>query len=282
MASPLTASPYPANALPIEARALPARCRLGGTGNGRRDARWGGPAGIQPFGPATSSYEPECQRFAFLRLQDGIPHQLGACVCCFHRGRACQRLATERQAQMKPILIGAAIVIAGSSLFVSKEARSQVGPPAFCVEVVPADIAASRRRAGSNSDCNSSAALARAIVIAQFNASQALRPICFDHITLAMADRTCGRAGLIRLTVIPSGETPIPAPGTSPPTRSEPTGAKNQGAVQICALLRNLPGETVTSTSPAGPQNGFCIFDNGRVTSVTARARATCGVQCRQ
>jgi hypothetical protein len=169
-------------------------------------------------------------------------------------------------------------------LFGSSEGRTQqLSQITACVELSPADSPSlggiSRKRRHTETDCDPLETRRQAFLGAQANASAAIRNECRRIIGVAAvrdicrAHRLSAPSGTTSLGRPPVSAGPVPIDGQANLGRS-PTG------IPICAVMRNLPAETVTSTSPAGIENGFCIFDGNRVTTVTARARARCGVQC--
>ncbi|MET4484340.1 hypothetical protein ABIB66_008912 [Bradyrhizobium sp. F1.13.3] len=163
----------------------------------------------------------------------------------------------------------------------SQAARSQLLSIPTCVEVTGADIPVSARRRGDASDCDPSQARNLATLRARANASAALAPTCLSRASRAMAARACGNIGLRPATSHDVNQTgPVGTTGSTTPNAAIGIGQSGVGGLRLCAVVRDLPNEAATSTSPAGADHGFCIFNNGRVTNFTARARARCGVTC--
>jgi len=147
-----------------------------------------------------------------------------------------------------------------------------------CVEVPPAVVAASHKRASSRSDCDPQTAFDRAQRQSQKDSRDALAPVCRNKISAAEAEEICRAAGGSR----PTAGTSLQA---SPVARAG--GARidsqlhiTQSNPKLCVVLRDVPDETETKTQPAGPGNGFCVLNNGRVTTKKVRTRARCGVEC--
>jgi hypothetical protein len=147
-----------------------------------------------------------------------------------------------------------------------------------CVEVPSALVAASRRRASSRSDCDPQTAFDKAQQQSQANSRNALASVCRNEISAAEAEEVCSAAsGSIPTTGTSLSADPFSRAG-GPQVDSQLPIA--QSDPKLCVVLRDLPDETQTSTQPAGIGNGFCLFNNGRVTTKTVRSRARCGVQC--
>jgi hypothetical protein len=148
-----------------------------------------------------------------------------------------------------------------------------------CVEVPVALVDASRRRASSRSDCNPQAAFDRARRASQVSCRDALGPICQDEISAAEAAEVCRAASGSVPTALGTSLSakPFARPGGAPVDSQLPIA---QPARKLCVVLRDLPGETVASTRPAGVEHGFCIFNGNKVTTQRVAARARCGVQC--
>ena len=147
-----------------------------------------------------------------------------------------------------------------------------------CVEVPSALVAASRKRASSSSDCDPQTAFDRAHQQSKANSCDALAPVCRNEISAAEAEEVCSAAsGLIPTTGTSLSADPFARAGGAQVDSQLPIA---QSVPKLCVVLRDLPDETLTSTRPAGIGNGFCIFNNSRVTTKTVRSRARCGVQC--
>jgi hypothetical protein len=176
------------------------------------------------------------------------------------------------------LLLGLAI----TSLFLfPQSARSQLVAIPTCVEVTATDVPVSARRAGTGSDCDPAAARSRAVLQARANASAALAPTCLARTTRAMAVRACGSVGKAPATAFGVDTTnPVGTAGSTTPNAAIGIGQTGAGGLHLCTVLRDLPNEATSSTAPATIDNGFCIFNNGRVTNFTARARARCAVTC--
>lgn len=181
---------------------------------------------------------------------------------------------------MKSLLLCSAIAVGGVIVPVQDAARAQepLYPIPTCVEVAHADIGASARRKSTRADCDPETARNHASLQARFNASNDLAATCIARTARTIAARTCAAAGLRVATGGGVANDPIPRAGTTRPDAAISIGRNS--VAQLCTVLRDLPNETTSSTSPASAANGFCIFNNGRVTTVVARARATCGVGC--
>ena len=168
-----------------------------------------------------------------------------------------------------------------SLLLFPQTARSQLLFIPTCVEVTGADIPVSARRRGDASDCDPLQARNLATLRARANASAALTPTCLARASRAMAVRACATIGLRPATSHDVNETgPVGTAGSTTPNAAIGIGPSGAGGLRLCTVVRDLPNEAATSTSPAGADHGFCIFNNGRVTNFTARARARCGVTC--
>ena len=149
----------------------------------------------------------------------------------------------------------------------------------LCVE--PATAVADdvgRKRRSTRTDCDPAVASSRARRQSGVNARDAIAPICRERITAAEAQATCASRGL----ALPSpptalGRAPVAAAGRAAAGASLPVQSQSP---KLCAILRDVPAETETSTRPAGIENGFCIFNGNRTTTKVVRTRATCGVQC--
>lgn len=162
-------------------------------------------------------------------------------------------------------------------------AAAQSGEPlsqiTACVEPT-SDVAnnVSRKRRSTRTDCDPSVALSKARVQSGVNARDTIASICRDRVTVAEAEATCSSRGLsVPSTTTSLGRPPIAADGRPAANASLPIQSQTS---KLCAILRNVPNETETTTQPAGIENGFCLFDNNRTTTMVVRTRATCGVQC--
>jgi len=180
------------------------------------------------------------------------------------------------------LCIGTALAFA---VIASSATRAQgLGQITTCVEISVNDSPVvgniSRKRKHTEVDCDPQSARGRAFSGARANASNALKDICRARILGVQAVRDiCAAHGLRAATGTTSLRNPAVPAGAVPIDEEIGIGLSNSG-ISICTVIRNLPAETVTSTQPAGVENGFCIFNNNRATKVTARARARCGVQC--
>src|SRR5436190_2642509 len=174
---------------------------------------------------------------------------------------------------MKVLLLGLAV----TSLFLfSQTARSQVIIPT-CVEVTATDVPVSARRRATASDCDPATAQTRAILGARTNAGAALAPTCIARTTHAMAVTACARINRAPATTSGLVETnPVGSAGSATPAAAIGIGQTGAGGLHLCTVVRDLPNEATRSTTKATIDNGFCIFNNGRVTHFTARARARC------
>ena len=132
----------------------------------------------------------------------------------------------------------------------------------------------SRKRASTRTDCDPATARARSRQQAGVHARDAIAPICVDRVTATEAEATCTSHGLsVPTTTTSLGRAPIAADGRPAANASLPIQGN---APKLCAILRNVPNETQTTTQ----ENLFCFFNEFKSTTVTSRVRATCGVQC--
>jgi hypothetical protein len=172
-----------------------------------------------------------------------------------------------------------AAAVVGSSVSLA-EGATQI---AVCVEISAAahPTFESRKRRHTEVDCDPQAARLRAFRGARAAASKALQSHCRAHVLGVQAARDiCLAANLAVPTAATSVSRPaVPAFGTAPIDESFGIGTSKTG-IRVCTVLRNLPGESQTTTQAAGAAHGFCIFNGNKTTRVTARARARCGVQC--
>lgn len=153
---------------------------------------------------------------------------------------------------------------------------------AVCVEpIASVTDSISRKRASESTDCDPAVALRNAKRQAEVNARDAIAPKCRAKITLQEAQAACRSRGLrlVPLTSSAALAEGRPAAGRPPVDATLPIPVGSQRA-NLCAILRNLPNETQTSTAQAGILNGGCVLNNGRVTTKRVRVRATCGVTC--
>jgi hypothetical protein len=136
----------------------------------------------------------------------------------------------------------------------------------------------SRKRRSTRTDCDPAVAASRARRQSGVNARDVIAPICRERVSAAEAEATCARRGLALPSAATAlGRPPIAAEGRPAADASLPV--QSPGA-KLCAVLRDVPGETETTTQPAGIENGFCLFNGNRTTTKVLRSRATCGVQC--
>lgn len=168
--------------------------------------------------------------------------------------------------------------------FAPEQSSAQSGEPSpqitACVEPTTAVANnVSRKLVSTRTDCDPSVALYKAREQSRVNARDAIAPICRDRVTLAEAEATCRSRGLS----LPSTATtslsrpPLAAEGRPAANASYPIQSQSP---KLCAVLRNVPNETETTTQPAGVENGFCLFNDNKTTTKTIRTRATCGIQC--
>jgi hypothetical protein len=177
---------------------------------------------------------------------------------------------------MRVLLLGLAVM----SLFLFPQTARSQGIPT-CVEVTATDIPVSARRRATASDCDPSTARTRAIFGARSNASGALAPTCIARTTHAMAVRVCATVNKAPATTFGVVETnPAATAGSTTPNAAIGIGQTGAGGLHLCTVVRDLPHEAASSTTKATIDNGFCIFNNGRVTNFTARARARCAIAC--
>jgi len=177
---------------------------------------------------------------------------------------------------MKVVLLGMAII----SIFLFPQTARSQGIP-ICVELTFANVSTSARQRSTSSDCDPATAQTRAVVGARANASAVLAPTCIARTTGAMALAACARINSAPTTFFGVSETnPVGRAGSTRPNAAIGIGQPGAGGLRLCTVLRDLPNEATTSTAPATVDNGFCIFNNGRVTRFTARARARCAVAC--
>jgi len=175
------------------------------------------------------------------------------------------------------LAIAAPVVVSSASL---AEGATQI---AVCVEISPGEHPGieSRKRRHTVIDCDPNTANARAFQGARGAASRALQTHCRAHVLGVAAARDICTAANLR---VPTGATSVsrpavPAVGAAPIDESIGIGTSQSG-IRVCTVLRNLPGESQTTTQAADVAHGFCVFNNNRMTRVTGRARARCGVQC--
>jgi hypothetical protein len=177
--------------------------------------------------------------------------------------------------------IGLAALALAAAIPAAASAQSQI---TTCVEISAAEspglAGGSRRQAYTASDCDPSIASARAFEGARASASRALAATCRASVLGVQPARDiCVARGLNPPTGSSTSVSLPPIPAGAPIDQAIGVGRSRTG-IFVCTVIRNLPAETTTTTRPAGVQNGFCIFNSNRVTRVTARARARCGVQC--
>ena len=146
-----------------------------------------------------------------------------------------------------------------------------------CVEVEPQVCNESRRQISTRSDCDPQTALQRARNQSRLNAKDALAPICRDQVTQAEAAQICSDAGgLLPSSGTALSQSPVPRAGASPLSSQMHISSSGSSEPKLCAVLRDLPSETETSTT----SNLLCPFNDGRQTTVVFSTRARCGVQC--
>ena len=158
-------------------------------------------------------------------------------------------------------------------------ARLQLSQITSCVEAPASVVNQSRKRASTRTDCDRATAISRARQQSRENAREAIDSICEDEITQAEAEQICeGANGSLPTTSSTSlSGDPIARPGGGSIDSQLPISGSNP---KLCVTLRNVPAETEISTRAAGVENGFCVFNNNRLTVATLRSRARCGVQC--
>lgn len=149
-----------------------------------------------------------------------------------------------------------------------------------CVEVAPeVTNNFTARRASSRTDCDPAVAFSNAQSQSRVNARDAIAATCRQRITQQEAEEICRNRGL-SLPTTPGTDMkgrPLAAEGRPQPNFSLPIA---NNSPKLCAILRNIPNQTETTTQPAGVENGFCVFNNNETTTKTVRSRAFCGVQC--
>ncbi len=149
-----------------------------------------------------------------------------------------------------------------------------------CVEVAPEvtdDFTA--RRASSRTDCNPSVAFSKAQHQSRVNARDAIAPICRERVTQQEAEEICRSRGLSFPTTPGTSMQGRPLAAEGRPQANASLPVLNESP-KLCAILRNIPNQTQTTTQPAGVENGFCVFNDNQTTTKTVRSRAFCGVQC--
>lgn len=149
-----------------------------------------------------------------------------------------------------------------------------------CVEVAPeVTNNFTVRRSSSRTDCDPSAAFSSAQRQSRVNARDAISAACRQRITQQEAEEICRSRGLSLPTATGTDMRgrPLAAEGRPQPNFSLPI---SNDSPKLCAILRNIPNQTQTTTQPAGVENGFCVFNNNETTTKTVRSRAFCGVQC--
>jgi hypothetical protein len=170
-----------------------------------------------------------------------------------------------------------AIVFAIAPYVSAQEPLSQI---TACVEPT-AEVANnfSAKRRSTRTDCDASVAFQRARAQSGINARDAIVSTCRDRVSRAEAEATCRSRGL-SLPTSPTtslGRSPLVAQGRPAANASLPILSQSP---KLCAILRNVPNETETSTQPAGIENGFCLFNGNKTTTKVVRTRAVCAVQC--
>ena len=174
----------------------------------------------------------------------------------------------------------AVLVIALAPEYASAQAGDPLSQITSCVEPTTAVANnVTRKRTSTRTDCDPSVALQKARVQSGVSAREAIASICRDRVTLAEAEATCQTRGLSLPTTATTslGRPPLAAVGRPAANASLPIQSRSP---KLCAVLRNVPNETETTTQSAGIENGFCVFNDNKTTTKTVRTRATCGVEC--
>jgi uncharacterized protein (DUF849 family) len=194
---------------------------------------------------------------------------------------------------MKPTRITHYLAIAMAAAFVSggvdiapATAQEPVFSVSTCVEAPASAVNASRRRAGSSTNCDASARRAEAIRQARGNAAIALSPTCIADLSPQEQQNICAARGLQPRPANAAGDMrgfqEIPGSPDGNIATAFPIAATS-----LCTVVRDLPAES-TSVRLAAQVSGLgdcLVFEFPFITSVTrtlltARARARCGVQC--
>jgi hypothetical protein len=146
----------------------------------------------------------------------------------------------------------------------------------LCVHAPQSVVNASARRRAESKDCNPAWARSEAFIAADDAASNAVAAECRGAITRAEARAVCRAAGLTVPTTagVLLKRPPRRRPGG--PTLENSRYIDNGGGPRLCAVLDHLVNETTVASTA----NFVCVFNGGRETTVTARSRAFCGVQC--
>lgn len=157
------------------------------------------------------------------------------------------------------------------------EPDGNLSQSAVCVEASAEIADVSRKRRATISDCDPKLAFAKAQSKSRVNARDKIAPICLEKISDEEAISICQSRGLV-VTDSPDPNSQIGVAGKVAPNFNLPIHSENP---ELCAILRDVPSETETSTRSAGIENGFCIFNGNKLTTKVVRSRSTCGVYCR-
>jgi hypothetical protein len=172
-------------------------------------------------------------------------------------------------------LILSAVLLVGNNPAQAEDQRTSCVEPAVSV----ANNLRSKR-ASTGSDCSPEIALDKAREQARMDAKQAITEECIRRVAVTEAQALCRAHGMA-----------LPDPGVGIVMSEAPIARSGQPEIddaqiirsyypKVCAVIRDIPRETQTWRTPAGVQNGGCIFNNGRITHKRARSRAFCAVQC--
>jgi hypothetical protein len=145
-----------------------------------------------------------------------------------------------------------------------------------CVEVPQAQFAQSRDRSAGWSECQLSTAITNAKTVARGRASGAISEICKSGISPLRGRTVCQSHQLHASTTEESSvgaNPPIAAPGGGA-ISSFTFISSGSNLVKLCTVQRDLPDE-VDAYQP----DGIC-FGIPRAV-VFAKARASCGIQCK-
>ncbi|MCA3584660.1 MAG: hypothetical protein IOC90_05365 [Methylocystis sp.] len=146
----------------------------------------------------------------------------------------------------------------------------------LCAHVPQSVANASARRRAESKDCDPALARSDAFLAADAAAVNAVAAACRGAITRAEARAVCRAAGLTVPTTAQTDLLRPPRPRPGGPALEKSLPIANGGGPRLCAVLDHLVNETDVDKTA----NFVCLFNGGQETTVTARSRAYCGVQC--
>jgi hypothetical protein len=173
-------------------------------------------------------------------------------------------------------LIMAAMSFSGFATNARTTLRAQDPPVTLCSELPYSAINMTAKRKAIRTECSALEARRTAIWASRLSALEALRDYCRNRTSLAEAQAACAAAGKVVVTTQPNsgvGGGMTQRPGGDVDNATE--AGSNQNA-RLCVTFQDLEDESQAATQG----DAFCVFDNFKRTTFTARTRARCGVQC--